>query len=159
VSKLSERDKWRIAMMADSSLEPAHRCVLVALSEFMNFDPRQGPVLGNAHPGDPLLVERTGFSESTVYRARKAGERAGWIELVREGGFRRSGSNASTYRGTFPARNGEERSAQRARVEAMHADRKAQYARVMERSRNRVEPMDEDLTYESWEAQREAEVG
>jgi hypothetical protein len=135
-------------MMADSSLEFSHRCVLVALSEFMDFD-----TLANAYPGDAVLVERTGASESTVYRARKAGELAGWIVKVSEGGFRRSGSTASTYVGIFAPENLEQKALLRARVEAMHAERMALYEKVMAGRYARVEEQDDELTEESWNAQ------
>lgn len=94
-STLSPLFSWRSAISSPASdLTPTTRHVALALSLYMS---ERGD---SAWPGLATLVEDTGRSRSTVIRALKELEQAGWLE-VRHGGGR---GRPNRYRATCPKR-------------------------------------------------------
>lgn len=85
---------WRNAFLGDGGPAATVRYVLLLLSTYMDADGDK------AYPSYDTLARRLGVNVSTVRRAVKDAEKAGWVQIVKRRGG--SGGHFRQYLPTFP---------------------------------------------------------
>lgn len=81
-------------MTGSDGFSHSYAMVIQALASHADFDTGQ-----SAHPGVSKLIAYTGLSASTIGRATRWAESAGWIERVRAAV---KGTSVNVYKMTFP---------------------------------------------------------
>lgn len=90
------RFEWERLMLVSGLPRPA-RTTLLTLAVYMSTDG------GSARPGLAALMVASGRAKSTLVEHLAEATRAGYLEVVERGGFRRASARATEYAATVPA--------------------------------------------------------